>query len=325
MTISEIGDRLVLTGSVDGNVFPKTEKETLFPLTIKPEDHPIQIDGSLYARSIDIGPGSVTIVGPVASRGDITVAAGTGLFRALAGITSLSGFVVGEKTQSKRQLVENLNECRTLVRGDIVCNQSILLNDAIVFGSINAVNCTLVNSVVLGTVHCSDQLSVEMSSIGGYLANNVIFRGVCALYNALGESCDKPQFLPYEDLDGKLVPSSVHLYPAVRSECGLRLTADQVTEDSLSYLYPDVDWISVEAEPDPLSESDKTSMRWVLSLGGRIADFSKINESSIALSEMLRVGFEYTHYNPETKSKEVEEVLKRLTRPEAAILEAVCY
>ena len=95
MSISEIGDRLVLTASVEGNVFPKSERETLYPLTIKAESGPVLIHGSLYARSIDVGSGNIVVHGPIASRGDITVSPGDGTFRALSGITSLAGVVIG--------------------------------------------------------------------------------------------------------------------------------------------------------------------------------------------------------------------------------------
>lgn len=324
MSISEVADRLVLTSSVEGNVFPKSERETLFPLTIKSESQAVVISGSLYARSLDIGEGDIAVRGPIASRGDITVSPGPGIFRAFAGLTTLAGVVIGEKVLSRHQLVSDLAQCRSIIKGDIVSNQSVLLNNTVVFGSINAVNCTLVNSVVLGTVHCQDQLSVEMSSLGGYLCKSVIFRGVCTLYNALGESAEKPQFLPYEDVDGGLIDCSVHLYPALRSSVGIRVAPDQITADSLSYLYPEVDWIAVTAEPDPLSNSSTPSERWVLSIGGRIADFSKISEASDAISEMLRVGFEFSHYNPETRHRQLENVLSRLTSSEACVLQSVC-
>jgi len=324
MSISEVGDRLVLTTSVEGNVFPKSERETLFPLTIKAESEAIIIDGSLYARSLDIGSGSIAVHGPIAARGDITISPGEGTFRALAGLTSLSGVVIGEKTLSRRQLIDDLSECRSIIKGDIVSNQSVLLNNTVVFGSINAVNCTIINSVVLGTIHCQEQLSVEMSSVGGYLSKSAIFRGVCTLFNALGESMEKPQFLPYEDVDGGLVNCSVHLYPALRSEVGMRIARDQISDASISLLYPDVDWLAVTAEPNPLSSEPIPSERWVLSIGGRIADFTKINEAAASLSEMLRVGFEFSHYNPETKHKQLQEVLKLLTPSEASILQAAC-
>jgi hypothetical protein len=324
MSISEVGDRLVLTTSVEGNVFPKSERETLFPLTIKAESGPIIIDGSIYARSLDIGSGSIAVHGPIAARGDITISPGEGTFRALAGLTSLSGVVIGEKTLSRRQLIDDLSECRSIVKGDIVSNQSVLLNNTVVLGSINAVNCTIINSVVLGTIHCQEQLSVEMSSVGGYLSKSAIFRGICTLFNALGESIEKPQFLPYEDVDGGLVNCSMHLYPALRSEVGMRIARDQIIDASISLLYPDVDWLTVTAEPNPLSSEPVPSERWVLSIGGRIADFTKINEAAASLSEMLRVGFEFSHYNPETKNKELQEVLKLLTSSEASILQAVC-
>lgn len=325
MSIIEVGDRLVLTSSVEGNVFPKSERETLFPLTIKSESGPVVIDGSLYARSLDIASGSIAVHGPIAARGDITISPGEGTFRALAGLTSLSGVVIGEKTLSRRQLVEDLSECRSIIKGDIVSNQSVLLNNTVVFGSINAVNCTIINSIILGTIHCQEQLSVEMSSVGGYLSKSAIFRGVCTLFNALGESMEKPQFLPYEDVDGSLVDCSVHLYPAIRSEVGMRIALDQISDASISLLYPDVDWLAVTAEPNnPLSSEPLPSERWVLSIGGRIADFTKINEAAASLSEMLRIGFEFSHYNPETKNKQLQEVLKILTPSEAAILQAVC-
>jgi hypothetical protein len=324
MSISEVGDRLVLTSSVEGNVFPKSERETLFPLTIKTESGPVVIDGSLYARSLDIGDGEIVIHGPIATRGDVTVSPGEGTFRALAGITTLSGVIIGEKLLSRRQLVDGLNECRSIIKGDIVSNQSVLLSNTVVFGSINAVNCTIINSIVLGTIHCQDQLSIEMSSAGGYLCNSIVFRGLCTLFNALGESMDKPQFLPYEDVDGELVKCSVHLYPALRSEVGMRVAREQVSDASLSLLYPDVDWLAVTADPGPLSSEALPSERWVLSIGGRIADFTKINEAAQSLSEMIRVGFEFNHYSPETRNEQLQEVLKNLTPSEASILQAVC-
>jgi hypothetical protein len=324
MSISEIGDRLVLTDSVEGNVFPKSERETLFPLTIKAETGPIRIEGSLYARSLDIGSGNITVHGPIASRGDIIVSPGKGNFRALGGITTLSGLVIGERIVSRRQLVDDLKECRSIVRGDIVSNQSVLLNDTVVFGSINAVNCTVINSVVLGTIYCQDHLSIEMSSIGGYLSRGASFRGMCTLFNAIGESIDKPQFLTYEDLDNSFIDSSIHFYPALRAQAGMRLSRDHVADMTMSILYPDVDWVAINAEPDPRSSVQTPSERWVLSIGSRIADFTKIDEASFSLSEMLRVGFEFSHYEPEVKHSQLELILHLLTPSEASILQAVC-
>ena len=69
MTLSENADRLILSGSVEGNVFPKAERDVLFPLTIKPEGQNITVHGSIYARAIDIEPGNVLVHGPIASRG----------------------------------------------------------------------------------------------------------------------------------------------------------------------------------------------------------------------------------------------------------------
>jgi len=324
MSFTEIGDRLVLSSSIEGNVFPKSEREALFPLTIKPDENSIVIKGSVYARSIDINEGETLVYGPMASRGDIVVRPGSGKFQAQAGITTLGGFVVGEKTLSRDQLVEDLSECRSLIRGDVVSNQSVLLNNTVIFGSVKAVNCTLINSIVLGTVQCQDQLSVEMSSLGGYLCKDIFFKGTCTLFNSLGESTNKPQFLPYEDADNSLVSCSVHLYPAIRSLAGMRITPSIALNSRIGMLYPDVDWISITAEPGLASSEEYPTERWVLSIGGRIADFSQINQSADDLSEMLRVGFEFPHYNVETKTENLNSVLERLTNSEKNILLSVC-
>ena len=325
MSLNEVADRLILSGSIEGNVFPKSERDVLFPLTIKPNEGNIIVKGSVYARSIDVEAGDVIIHGPIASRGDILIHTNEGLFQAQAGITTLAGLVIGEKSNSKDQLVRDCQQCRAMIKGDINSNQSIVLNNCIVFGSIKSVNCTLTNSIVLGTIHCEDHLNVQMSSIGGYVSRDVSFEGICTMFNALGESLNRPHFLPYEDIDGNIIISSIHLYPALRDTCGMRITQEMAEQSPLSLLYEDVDWIRVAARnTDESDVVDEFRESWVLSIGGRIADYSKLSEATNALSELLRVGFEFTHYSANTKREQLEKIRSQLTASEQAVLDLVC-
>ena len=327
MSITEVADRLILEGSIEGNIFPKSEREVLFSLTIKPGDQSLEVAGSVYARSIEVEDGQAIIHGPIASRGDIMIHRNSGCFKAKAGITTLSGLVIGEKTASEDQLINDCSQCRALVKGDIVSNQSVVINNSVIFGSIKAVNCTLTNSIVLGTVNCEDHLTVQMSSVGGYISREVDFMGVCTLYNALGESQQRPIFLPYEDINGNIIASSMHLYSALRNQCGMRITEADVSQNPLSKLFPDVDWICINAQNNYHESDDNSELyeeTYVLSIGGRIADYSKLNDATDALSEMLRVGFEFGHYSPETKRKQLEKIIPRLTTSEKAILKSAC-
>ena len=327
MSLTEVADRIILQGSIEGNIFPKSERDVLFPLTIKPGDQPIEVAGSIYARSIEVESGEAVVHGPIASRGDILVHKNSGCFKAKAGITTLSGLVIGEKASSEDQLVNDSSQCRALIKGDIVSNQSVVLNNSIVFGSIKAVNCTLTNSIVLGTVHCEDHLTIQMSSIGGYISREVNLEGVCTLFNSLGESQQRPIFLPYEDISGKIISNSIHLYSALRNQCGMRITEDVAIQNPLSKLFPDVDWICINAQnanTDTGTDEGFYEETYVLSIGGRIADYTKLNDATDALSDMLRVGFEFGHYAPETKRKQLERIEQRLTNSEKAILESIC-
>ena len=173
MTLSENADRLILSGSVEGNVFPKAERDVLFPLTIKPEGQDITVHGSIYARAIDVEPGTFWSMDPL-HHGDVLVHQNAGRFQAMRD-HDLKWPLIGQKNQSANQLVNNCNECRGLIKGDIVSNQSVVLNNCVVFISIKAVNCTITNSIILGTVHCEDHLTIQMSSLGGYVSRDVNF------------------------------------------------------------------------------------------------------------------------------------------------------
>ena len=105
----------------------------------------------------------------------------------------------------------------------------------------------------------------------------------------------------------------------------MRITKEMAEQSPLSLLYEDVDWIRVAARnTDESDVDDEFRESWVLSIGGRIADYSKLSEATNALSELLRVGFEFTHYSANTKREQLEKIRSHLTASEQAILDLVC-
>ena len=59
-------------------------------------------------------------------------------------------------------------------------------------------------------------------------------------------------------------------------------------------------------------------------LGGRVADFTAIQESIEVLAEMLKCGFEFEHYHPNVRERLLQRTLARLAPEEACILTEVC-
>ena len=105
----------------------------------------------------------------------------------------------------------------------------------------------------------------------------------------------------------------------------MRMTAELAQQHTLSILYPDVDWINVQAQTSEDSDQGPVyADTWVLSIGGRIADYSKLSDATNTLSELLRIGFEFNHYSPETKRQQLEKIRPLLTEGEQAILDSVC-
>ena len=105
----------------------------------------------------------------------------------------------------------------------------------------------------------------------------------------------------------------------------MRMTTDLAKQHTLSILYPDVDWINVHAQTNEASDQGPVyADTWVLSLGGRIADYSKLSDATNTLSELLRIGFEFNHYSPEVKRRQLDKIRPQLTEGERAILDSVC-
>lgn len=323
------GSNIVLTNSIAGSLFPKGEKEIIFPVLIDgtKTNGELKIDGSVYGKSIQI-IGSVRVNGPVLSRGDTTLTPGESLIRLYGGIT-VNGLLKSEinSSSNKVSLLDSLENTQIIIRGDVVVSKSLFLQNTIIFGNVRAVNCKLVNCIVLGTIVVKESLSVSMSSIGGYSSRDVIFEGSCLLIHALGESKNTPKFLPYETLNGEIIPSDIRYYPALRKNSRLANLAHKgIIYPEYSALDMYSDWVTVNAKPNIIDNDQSTEelSRTVLSIGGRIGDFSGINESIEAITSMLKCGFEYDHLTFGSKEQFKSNVSSRLNSDELWILNQVC-
>ena len=331
MSVREEGSNIVVDSSISGSLFPKSERDIVFPVMIDgtKSSSTLVIEGSVYGRSLEVR-GDVLIGGPVVSRGDTKITPAENKRVQLMGGVTVNGVLnagrpEGENFKTIHDAIEN---CSLIIRGDIAVNQSLFLNNAIVFGSIRSVNCRLLNCIILGTVSVEEKLSVAMSSIGGYTSREVVFEGACTMIHAIGESNEKPAFLPYELSDGSIVASDIRYYPAMRKDSRLtNIVENQSQYPSYSALDPYSDWVRVLANTNEVIDSNGASDRitkWVLSIGGRIGDFQKIQSSIDALTDMLKCGFEYDHIVPEYKEKLKNSVLISLNQDEAWILNQVC-
>jgi hypothetical protein len=105
------------------------------------------------------------------------------------------------------------------------------------------------------------------------------------------------------------------------------IAQSQFQYPSYSALDPYSDWVRVLASTNEVVDGGVDSDRitkWVLSIGGRVGDFQKIQSSIDALTDMLKCGFEFDHIVPEYKVKLKESVLASLNQDEAWILNQVC-
>ena len=319
------GSNVIVDKSVAGSLFPTSEKDIAFPVLIDGRKSHIHIEGSVYGRSIEIRS-SVTIDGPVVSRGDTKLIPGKKRIQLNGGLT-VNGILngVADTEQNSPILTTSIEQASIIVKGDIAVNQSLFLSNAIVFGSIKAVNCKLQNCVVLGTLVIDESLTITMSSVGGYSATEVHFEGDCVMLHALGESREPPVFSPCELPDGQVIDCDVRYYPAMREGSRLvNMRHTGVVYPSYSRLEPTSDWVRVMAHDPYVSENEPPSEKTVLSIGGRIGDFAKIYESIKALAGLLKCGFEYDHLHSSLRQRIKDSVMVGLTSDEAWILDKVC-
>ncbi|TSA44424.1 hypothetical protein D4R49_00175 [bacterium] len=328
MAIVQEGSNIVVSSSVAGSVFPTSEKELAFPVLVDGSTTPIRIEGAVYGRSLELR-GNVVVDGPIVARGDTRITPRSGCVVLRSGLTVNGSLtVLLEGSEYQKSILENIENASVIIKGDISVNQNIALKNSIVFGSLRAVNCSLDNSLVLGTCIVNESLKVSMSSIGGYASRDVTFEGNCVMLHALGESHTQPLFVPFEKEDGSIFGADVRYYPAIRGTKSminrLRLIEDQYP--AYSALFPTTDWVCAQATSNPALEEDREEPlpKWVLSIGGRICDISKIAEAIKRLTQMLKCGFEYEHYEPRHRAALLKTALVGLTVEEQWILNSVC-
>lgn len=328
MTMIQMGSNIVVNDSVAGSVFPTSEAELAFPILVDGTKQQVLIEGALYGRSVELR-GKVRIRGPVLARGDMRIEPGQASVQLDAGLT-VNGSLncVAPALDDSSSLQDRLQNASVIIKGDIAANQSVSLKNAIVFGSIRAVNCALENTLVLGTCIVDETLKVSMSSIGGYACRDVTFEGHCLMVHALGESLTQPLFVPYEALDGVVIGSDLRYYPAIRSENSImnRGHGGSAPYPEYSRLYPNTDWVCAGASANPALEEHASGKvdKWILSLGGRISDISRISKAVDGITQMLKCGFEFEHYHPARRAEYLERAMKGLTEEEQWILKAVC-
>ena len=327
MPIIEEGSNRVVSTNVKGNIFPTTERETIFTLLIDgAQGEPVRVYGSVYGRSLRI-VGDARVDGPIVSRGDVRIDPHGRIVRLLSGLT-VNGSVnaVASTATQKHHLGLGLDHAGLVVRGDIAATHNVFLSNAIVFGSIRAQNCKLDRCIVLGTVVAQEKLTISRSAIAGYTSHAVTFEGACTMIHAIGESAQRPVFVPHEDADG-ITGVDLRYYPILRPKFGFLNLGEHARNEypPHSRLDPSADWVAVHAPRNSaFGKAEGKSEHWVLSLGGRVADFTAIQESIEVLAEMLKCGFEFEHYHPNIRERLLQRVLARLAPEEACILTEVC-
>jgi hypothetical protein len=272
--------------------------------------------------------GEVTVKGPVVARGDLRLNPLGKKIKLFSGLTVNGSVNCLPHPESAQTLQDGMEHAGVIVKGDISINQSIALKNAIVFGSVHAVSCSLENSLLLGTGIIEESLRVTMSSLGGYASRDVSFEGECLLLHAIGESSTQPLFLPFERTTGDLIACDLRYYPAARLSGSImnRRRLGVGAYPIYSRLYPETDWVCAKATANhALQETRQEPLtKWILSIGGRVSDISIISQAIVNLGAMLKCGFEYEHYHPSIRGERLKKALAGLTAEERWILEAVC-
>lgn len=328
MAVIQQGSNIVVDDSVAGSLFPTSERELAFPVLVDGTGKAVRIEGALYGRALELR-GNARVDGPVVVRGDTRLAPRAGSIRLNSGITVNGSLNVAlDEQHGNETLIDRVENASVVIRGDVAVNQNVALRNTIVFGSLRAVNCTLENSLVLGTCLVDEHLKVVSSSVGGYASRDVQFEGHCVMLHALGESRTKPLFLPAEQPNGTVLDCDLRFYPAIREFADLmnRGLRHPSGYPAYSKLYPSTDWVLAQATANPAlnEQSGGAIAKWILSIGGRIADLAKIAEAITSLTTMLKCGFEFDHYHPARRAGHLNDAMKQLTAEERWILQSVC-
>jgi len=329
MTERMDGDRIIVTGYSGGSHFPREQRQINYTWEadgMSPEG-PFHVDGSVYGRGLRLrGPGLV--VGSILGRGDVRLDnPGDGIQRLLCGVSASGNISCKSAPRPLADtVVGDVRKADYAIRGDVLA-ESVVLENAIVFGNIEATTIRVRNCVVFGALIAHESVTITASTVLYYHSRDVVFEGPCCMLNAMGESATAPVFAPYEDGSGALWDSDVRFYPVFRGSDTGALTNRPWEEPTPAWqqakLYPDCDWVTVEAFEAAGPAKGASSQRHVLSIAGRALNFSVIEHNLKALYDVLRTGLEYEHYSPEAREEAARMWSSGCTADELFVLETV--
>ena len=311
MTERVDGDRITITGYSGGSHFPREQKQMNYNWEADgtSSEGPFQIDGSVYGRSMRfIGEGTVT--GSILGRGDVRLENHTdGKQRFMSGL-SVNGNLVAKSRGAALQesLAGDLNKADYVLRGDVLAT-NVVLENAIIFGNIEANRIHVTSCIVFGALIAKEKLTVTASTLLYYHAPEVVFEGPCMMVNAMGESNEPPVFATYEDGGGSLWDADLRFYPAVRPERGTEMIMNRPwTHPAGRYdaakLYPETDWVRVDVAPIESDDPNAaTEERHVLTISGRALNFKELEEHLDDIFSLLKSGLEFEHYHPNTQQE----------------------
>jgi hypothetical protein len=334
------GDRIIVTGDSGGSHFPKLEADTQYfwEADGTSSDGPFRIRDSVYGRKLRFtGPGEVG--GVVVGRGDIILENHTDKpQRFLRGISAQGSLdTVKDPRKLEDTLINGLDKARYIIRGNVFAEDKIVLEDAIVFGNIQAKIIEVRHCIIIGAMggEGTEKINVYASSILHYHAKQVTFYGPCNLLDAMGVSLEEPDATQSYEVGQTIYQSDLRYYPVFRKDTGFTLGNSSWKDESSwtsSYkkarIDPRADFKKVNGFRDfdgDINDENTEKHCYVFTLGGRILNFLPVSESIQAFRTMLKEGLEYEHYTPEYRAlvKQKWKTSGVLTKDEQAIMHQI--
>ena len=163
MVVKREGSNIVVDKSVAGSIFPTNEKDTVYPVLVDGSRQHVKIEGALYGRAVELR-GDVMVCGPIVARGDLKINPLNKCVHLSSGLTvngSVNYHQDATASQHKNGVFDSIQNVDVIIKGDIAVNQNIFLKNAVVLGSLRAVNCTLENTVVLAILRIAVDFPCE--------------------------------------------------------------------------------------------------------------------------------------------------------------------
>jgi len=306
------GDKIVIKGKETGSLYPTNREETFKEILVEGVEEQFELQGGIFANNITL-KGYGLIKGPVFARKDAEISPEGGVITMQSGITALNSLAIKETGKSglKRRLSYSIDNLKTIIRGDILTEKKLILNDTIVIGSINAPDIKLTNCIVFGVIKNSRQLTIENCTIGIYVTNRLNLIGRNGFFIAGGKSIERPvyvinneqekpkiRFIPLcrlsgygcamgKELDGEETEEQVGLC------CSLWVTGNCPYEEEVSLQQVDFAQLEIGGRKD-----------WYLGIQGRTMTLSKIDEINKNFNRILHGIFAFDHLTNEDKEAE---------------------